>query len=144
MNTSLWEFLFGIRNAVRFERWDYLGNSIIEPYIADIDKKYFLTLNHEDYYLLPEINYYKDLASEQNNVVYFSNKGYSSAEMYREFYFSEKDNSNYVFKNEQGMIYLHNSWTPKKFLYMEEEEFLNSNVTLAKILKKLKSENRFH
>lgn len=53
---------------------------------------------------------------------------------YQHFYF-ENDFSLEVMNETKGIILLHNSWTPQKFLTMSEKEFLEQDNTLANILK---------
>ena len=38
-------------------------------------------------------------------------------------------------KNTNGIICLHNSWTPTQYILMDEQTFLSQNNTLANILK---------
>ncbi len=103
------------------ENWDYLGNSILNKMLKTKDKKKFFSINRMEINALPELNYKKF-----DNVV----------QNYQHFYF-ENDFSQDIIKNTKGIILLHNSWTPKEFLYMNEEEFLTHANTLSNLLKVL-------
>ena len=106
----------------RLKKWNYLGNLIIDEIKHESNNKEFLSLKRNDYYALPEYNYYK-------------NSDLTQVEKYLKFYF-ENDFSEYIYENEKGIICLHNSWTPKNIYNMNESEFLEQNNTLGKILKK--------
>jgi hypothetical protein len=55
---------------------------------------------------------------------------------YKMFYFSP-GNPNKIIDNSQGIIMLHNTWTPYKYKKMSEEEFLKQNILLAHLLRKI-------
>ena len=109
----------------RFKQWDFLGNSLLRKALSVEDEKIFHSVDGANMNALPEVNWASD------NVV-----DVSAAENYRNFYF-RNDYSEYVLTTTKGLICLHNSWTPKKFKKMSEEEFLAQDTTLANIFKKL-------
>ena len=51
---------------------------------------------------------------------------------YRDFYFSKGDPHS-IITNTKGIIYLHNSWTPKLYKNMSEKEFLEQDILLSKL-----------
>ncbi len=100
----------------------YFGNCIINSFAPYMKQKDFISLDREKLYALPEKNFYKNFET-------------SKTEEYVDFYFNN-DFSDFIFENEKGIIMLHNSWTPCEYRKMSEEEILEKNCTLSKILKK--------
>lgn len=119
---ELYELFFGIRNCIKLDKWDFLGNSILNPYTKKLKEKDFLSANKKRTNILPE------------NAL-FENDETLPMEKYRKCYFSDRDYSKEIMKQETGMLMLHNSWTPAKYLEMSEEDFLAQNITLANIFK---------
>lgn len=107
-----------------FKQWNFLGNNCLNPCLKNISTEKYLSLNAEKHKVFPENLY----AIEK------SLKFKSWAKKYQYFYF-KNDFSEYAIKNNNGIIFLHNSWTPKKYKNMNEKEFLNQNITLSKLLK---------
>jgi hypothetical protein len=54
-------------------------------------------------------------------------------ERYRSFYFDNKISARTVLDTNQGILCLHNSWTPEKYKQMPVDEFLRQNITISKI-----------
>ena len=106
---------------VKLDNWNYFGNSVIDKIRKKTNDKEFLSLERTDYFALPENNYYTD----ENTSPY---------DKYIDFYFNN-DFSGYVRENEKGIICLHNSWTPEKYSFMTEDEFVSQNCTISKLLK---------
>lgn len=107
--------------------WDYFLNSIIDPIIRKYKKENLLVL-HRD-----KINAFPEHASKLNT-------GYITKDvLYQDFYFFNKDQISVhkIIEDNQGIILLHNSWTPKEYKKMTEDQFLNSDSNLANILKVL-------
>lgn len=102
----------------KIKNWDFLGNAILNKYLQT--KYGYFKIDRDEINALPETKYNGDL---QNLV-----------ENYQSFYFNN-DFSAQVMKDTKGIILLHNSWTPRKFLVMNEREFLEQNNTLSSILK---------
>lgn len=115
------------RRYRRVENWDYLGNYILHKMLKTKNKKKFFSIDRMEINALPELN-----NKNNDNLV----------ENYQNFYF-ENDYSQDVIKNTEGIILLHNSWTPQQFLEMNEEEFLSRNNTLSNVLKKVLSMEKF-
>ena len=84
----------------------------------------FTSLDVSRLKLTPEKNYKEEKGLQLNTVQNYIN-----------FYF-ENDLSEYILKDNCGIICLHNSWTPDKYKKMTEKEFLKTNKTLSSILKK--------
>ncbi len=98
------------------------GNIIINWLSAKYNEHEFLSLDRYKYCILPDF-------------VYYQNSPLTNKEKYLKFYF-ENDFSEYLYENENGIIFLHNSWTPKEYKNMGEEEFLKLDCTIAKVLKR--------
>jgi acetyltransferase-like isoleucine patch superfamily enzyme len=95
--------------------WAYLGNSILHD-IVKTNKKVGIVEDVTKYH--PE------------NGIFGAVPVYS----YQKFYFE----NNFTFNDfNTSALMLHNSWTPKKFKEMSQEQFVNSGCTLANILAKL-------
>lgn len=103
--------------------WDYLGNSILNP----IESPDFLRLVRESLKAMPE--YSKTLETSEKPPK-------SLCKNYQNFYF-KNDFSDYALAKNKGIILLHNSWTPEKYRKMGKDEFLNQNITLSEIFKKI-------
>lgn len=111
--------------AKHFSGWDCLGNRILKRVLRTKNQKIFYKIIASEIDALPEISFMK---SQENPLPLPQN--------YARFYF-ENDFSADVLKNTQGIILLHNSWTPKKYSEMSEQEFLSCKTTLALVIKNL-------
>ena len=103
------------KNYKNFIRWDYLVNSILNKYSDDI---FHINDNYEQ--IFPEIKYCDKHFIKQTK-------------RYKYFYFEQNFSEN-VLENSNGIICLHNSWTPKKYKNMPAQEFLNQKCMLSGIL----------
>ncbi len=102
----------------KFKRWDYLGNMLLDRILKHYDSNltYFQSVDKTK--MLPELCL----------------TGISSKQNYQKFYFESNDISKALNGN-GGLILLHNSWTPDKYLKMNETTFYKQNNTLASVLK---------
>ena len=105
-----------------FNRGDYLGNSIFNPIVKECKGKEYLQIHALKMFALPENIFIKDKISVDVK--------------YKMFYFSP-GNPKKIIDNSQGIIMLHNTWTPYKYKKMSEEEFLKQNILLAHLLRKI-------
>lgn len=103
----------------KINNWDFLGNGILNKYLNAKNSKYLYAISKEDFHILPEEKYYPNE---------------SCVAAYRNFYFNN-DCYEYIQKNSNGLILLHNSWTPEKYKRMSETEFLKQNNTLSSLFK---------
>ena len=103
----------------KIKSFDYLGNGIIDPILRNITGKQYLRLSSDKINTFPERKYFKGDAL-------------LNYEKYRLFYF-QKRNPKIVTKNAKYLLLLHNSWTPKKYKNMSENEFLNQDILLSKL-----------
>lgn len=96
--------------------WAYLGNSIIYNYVKEHSNeiKIFDVIKEN---IMPEKIGCSPTKSHQ--------------EIYTEFYFK---NNLHLSDINTNMIMLHNSWTPKFFKCLNEQDFLKYNCTLSNIL----------
>ncbi len=102
------------------DRWDFCGNRILDPLVNKSSQKEFHSINKIESNTLPE--YAK-----------FSCRPHDA---YVEYYFNN-DFTKETMENTQGLIYLHNSWTPNEYRKMSVSEFLNCKNTLSGILKSI-------
>ena len=112
------------------ENWDWFLNSILNPVVANnvFTEKDLCVLQRDKVKAFPE--HLSDL--NKNNI--------APDKLYRDFYFWNKDinvSVKKIIENNQGVILLHNSWTPQEYKNMSPQEFLSSDANLAKILKEL-------
>ena len=105
-----------------FNGGGYLGNPIFNPIVKECKGKEYLQIDALKMFALPEYIFIKE------NILRHVR--------YRKFYFSP-GNPNKIIDNSQGIILLHNTWTPYKYKNMSEEEFLNQNILLAHLLRKI-------
>lgn len=112
----------------KMNSWDCLGNSILDPYFKKYrNTKYFYSIDRTQCKTLPEIT-----KRQSENIQI------SAIEAYRQFYFSNgEDYSDYAISETSGLICLHNSWTPEEYKAMSREEFLQQDITLTKLLRKI-------
>lgn len=108
-----------------FLTWDCMGNRILKKLLKTKNKALFYKINSDEILCFPEIKY--KLSNNLNT---------PAPENYAKFYF-EKDYSDFALKDNEGIILLHNSWTPEKYKQMTKEEFLATNNTLSNILQKI-------
>lgn len=101
----------------------YLGNEIINPILRNITKKIYFRFDSSRVNAFPERNFYK-------------NSSLNVIQQYEYFYFQKRD-PNILIKKNVDIILLHNSWTPLKYKLMKEEEFLNQDILLSKLLSKI-------
>ena len=103
---------------------NYLGNYIIDPLLRKKTDNKFLFLDIEKINVFPE-----RILPPNGTLRYF-------IQSYLDFYFSNGDIKS-IIKNTKGLIFLHNSWTPKKYKNMSEKEFLKQDILLSKLLAKI-------
>ena len=112
----------------KFKDWDYLGNGIIDPLRQSLSANELFVINKDEIGALPE----KFYSSEKN----------SPMDQYRNFYFSKTNISlDDVLNKIQGIILLHNSWTPTEFKNMSQSEFLKQDILMADLFKKILENN---
>ena len=104
---------------IYFDRGNYLGNFIFNPLVKECKGKEYLQIDKLKMFAFPEIIFIKD--------------NFPADKKYRMFYFS-RGNPKEIIDNNQGIIMLHNSWTPNKYRKMSEEEFLKQDILLAHLL----------
>lgn len=113
------------KNIKRLTSLNYLGNNIIDPILSNKTDKKYLFFDSEKIKIFPE----REMYTNNKHALKFL------IQSYRDFYFSKR-NSESIIKNSQGIIYLHNSWTPSKYKNMSEKEFLEQDILLSKLLAK--------
>lgn len=126
-NFKLFYQLFNYKEHKIRKHWGYFGHLITDELInkSSENEVFVLDRNEANVYLENNINTNNNQQAELG-----------TPQTYREYYFGNVDYQKALNKN-KGIIFLHNSWTPKEYKKMSEKEFLNSNTTLANILKEL-------
>lgn len=114
---TLQRFLYP-KLAKKLDEWDYLGNSLLNKYLKT--KYGYFRIDRDKINAFPENKHILDSKNCIRN--------------YQSFYF-ENDFCVEAMRETQGIILLHNSWTPQDFLTMSEKEFLAQNNTIANLLK---------
>ena len=107
---------------ISLNKGSYLGNLIFNPLVKECKGKEYLQINAYKMLVFPETIFIKD--------------NLSGSAKYKMFYFS-RGNPKKIIDNNQGIIMLHNSWTPNKYMKMSEEEFLKQDILLAHLLRQI-------
>jgi len=101
-------------------RWNYLGNEIIDELIKNITKNEFLRLDRYKMFAVPEF-------------IFIKNSSLNFRQKYKHFYF-QPGNPNIVLNSSKGIILLHNSFTPSRYMKMSINEFLNTDILISRLL----------
>ena len=104
-------------------KWNYLGNGIINPIVRNITGKKFFRLDKYKMNAFPELNF-------------FLNSSMNVIDKYKLFYFQNGE-PELILKEVKGIIMLHNSWTPLNYKHMSKNEFLKQDILLSKLLRKI-------
>ena len=108
--------------------WDYLGNGIINHLLKEAKEKEFIILDWVKTNAIPEINIFRT-----DRIITGGGNNYK-IEAYHKLYFLPGDPKKIIYNN-PGIIFLHNSWTEKKYKYMSKNIFLKQNIMLSSLLK---------
>jgi hypothetical protein len=101
------------------KHWSYLGNGILDKLVNNSSEKEFKRIERDDVYALPDQIFDKK----------------DSYTQYINFYFSSVKTIPKL-KRCKGVLYLHNSWTPRKYKKMSEKQFLRQDIVLAHLISK--------
>ena len=108
-------------DLMKLRVWNYLGNGIVDKLITkNITGKNFLRLDRNKLNIFPEFQVFK-------------NYSWNIIDKYRKLYFQEGDHK-IILKYSKSIIMLHNSWTPIKYKFMSENDFLKQDIVLSKLL----------
>ena len=112
-------------------KWNYLGNGIINQ-LLKTKKKNFIIFDWFKMHALPERNIFhiNDTMAGDKNIISKRFKAYNK------LYFHPGDPQKIININPE-IIFLHHSWTDKKYKYMSKKEFLKQNIMLSSLLKKI-------
>lgn len=117
-----------VSNSRRKVMWSFLGNGIIDGLLKkNINNNEFFRLDKYQLNAFPEIKF-------------FANSTLNLYQRYTQFYF-RKGEPKIILENVKGIIMLHNSWTPRKFKKMNEDEFCKEDIVLSKLLVKILNKN---
>lgn len=111
--------------------WDYLGNGIINQLLKKAKEKEFIIYDWAKTNAMPELNIISDQHDYNRE-----KKNVSKLEAYHKLYFLPGDPTKIIYNN-PGIIFLHNSWTEKKYKYMSKNTFLKQNIMLSSLLKSI-------
>jgi len=106
--------------------WDYLGNGIINQLLQKAKEKEYIIFDWAKTNAMPELNIQESRKK----------KSFRKLGLYRKLYFLPGDPKNIIYNN-PGIIFLHNSWTEKKYKYMSKNTFLKQNIMLSSLLKSI-------
>lgn len=126
-NPNLYKKIFDYKNYKYYTNWDYIGNSILN--------KYFISAKQNDLTFIKKSKVQPLLEN-----IYGKKCSQNAIKRYKLFYFSNQYDKN-ILNNNGGIIFLHNSWTPKKYKKMNKDEFLNQDILLSKLLKEILYKN---
>ncbi len=113
----MFRFLFK-RKWKQMKNWDYCVNAIIDPLSAEMLPTELVELNGEMLKVIPERLCVRP--------------GESNKEAYIRFWFEES--GDYDDSAIGSLIFLHNSWTPSRYMVMTEDDFIKQDIPLAKLL----------
>ncbi len=120
--------LFNRKYYKKLKSWDYMGNGIIDKYLEIAGEKHFYSIDDQTVNAFPEKTYYKPV--QESELIY----------NYRNFWFNN-DFSQYILEHKSfDIICLHNSWTPKKFKQLKQEDVFKQDCTMSKLLQKILQE----
>ena len=105
-------------------KWNYLGNGILNKILQKAKEKEFIIFD-----------WIKSNSIPERNIFHFEGK-IGLKEAYNKLYFYPGNPQKIIYNN-SGIIFLHNSWTKKKYLYMSKIKFLKQNILLSSLLKQL-------
>ena len=100
--------------------WDFCGNRILNPLFKTYPSDKFYSIDKIKSNILPEVKRFSG----------------DPRKAYENYYFNN-DFSKETMLNTQGLIYLHNSWTPTKYKKMPIQEFLECKNTLSQIFQSI-------
>ena len=112
----------GIQNTI-FQEWDVLGNSVLNPLLVKYPDNYRRFSSRKHGALLERVE-----TSIENSELQ------EPRDIYRHYYFSNCFDPSILSKTD-GLILLHNSWTPAKYKNMQEADFLREPICLASLLR---------
>ena len=108
--------------------WNFMGNSIVDPLVQELA----ISPNALNFSLLPD----DTMFLEERDKFDISKR----VSAYRHFYFLQHASQSVeemLTIPQYGIIYLHNSWTPRHFLQMSASEFIKQDIVLARIFRHL-------
>ena len=114
----------------KIRRWDYCMNAIIDPLCNEQGERLgYQFVDKDDIGAMPEFRLRRNPRFA----------ALSAAQLYRKYWFEKPEAE--VEGGSGGVVLLHNSWTPKSFRDMSEDEFLSCNVRMACLLRQILKAN---
>ena len=114
----------------KIRRWDYCVNAIIDPLCNEQGERLgYQFVDKDDIGAMPEFRLRRNPRFA----------ALSAEQLYRKYWFEKPEAE--VEGGSGGVVLLHNSWTPKNFRDMSEDEFLSCNVRMACLLRQILKAN---
>ena len=114
----------------KIRRWDYCVNAIIDPLCNEQGERLgYQFVDKDDIGAMPEFRLRRNPRFA----------ALSAEQLYRKYWFEKPEAE--VEGGSGGIVLLHNSWTPKSFRDMSEDEFLSCNVRMACLLRQILKAN---
>ena len=114
----------------KIRRWDYCVNAIIDPLCNEQGERLgYQFVDKDDIGAMPEFRLRRNPRFA----------ALSAEQLYRKYWFEKPEAE--VEGGSGGVVLLHNSWTPKSFRDMSEDEFLSCNVRMACLLRQILKAN---
>lgn len=112
----------------KMKSYFYLGYDIINPLLKNIRGKKYLRLDVNDMNVFPERKFFKNSSLDYSKQF--------------EFFYFEKGDPQIILNDSIDLIMLHHSWTPPKYKNMSENEFLQQDILISKLLSKILEKNK--
>lgn len=119
---SAWRRFVQRRAWSEMQRWDYAVNAIIDPLSAQMSAQDYALVEKDAILAMPEVL----LRPAHPELCY--------SDLYAKYWFEPGDVSE-ILARCGGIVMLHNSFTPRRFLEMGMEAFAASDVRLARLLR---------
>ena len=114
----------------KIRRWDYCMNAIIDPLCNEQGERLgYQFVDKDDIGAMPEFRLRRNPRFA----------ALSAEQLYRKYWFEKPEAE--AEGGSGGVVLLHNSWTPKNFRDMSEDEFLSCNVRMACLLRQILKAN---
>ena len=114
----------------KIRRWDYCVNAIIDPLCNEQGERLgYQFVDKDDIGAMPEFRLRRNPRFA----------ALSAEQLYRKYWFEKPEAE--AEGGSGGVVLLHNSWTPKSFRDMSEDEFLSCNVRMACLLRQILKAN---
>lgn len=127
---NVWLRLFFRKKWRRIRNWNFCENDIIDPLAVEMKEPALCVVGEDEIDpMLERIGTNRVLTPSKH------------IENYRRFWFEHNEIPAHALEHNNGLIFLHNSWTPEHIRKMSEDDFLATDCTMARLLKEILSSN---